>query len=61
MGIDLPIPNRIKQKEVIILFLCLLVGFVLRFYTLDKKSLWWDEIYTFNDSRDDIRGATKIL
>jgi hypothetical protein len=56
MGINLPISNRIKQKEVLIVFLCLLVGFVLRFYTFDKKSLWWDEIYTFNDSRDNIRG-----
>jgi len=45
-----------KRKEIFILILCLLVGFALRFYTFDQKSLWIDEIHTFNDSRDDIRG-----
>jgi mannosyltransferase len=45
-----------KRKEVSILILCLLVGFALRFYTFDQKSLWIDEIHTFNDSRDDIKG-----
>jgi uncharacterized membrane protein len=45
-----------KQKELIALFLCLLIGFFLRFYTLDQKSLWLDEIHTFNDSRDDLKG-----
>lgn len=40
-----------KRIEVLILFLCLLAGFSLRFYTFDKKSLWMDEIYTLNDSR----------
>src|SRR4030042_179840 len=40
-----------KQKEILILFLCLLIGFALRFYTYDRKSLWMDEVYTFNDSR----------
>jgi len=40
-----------KRKEIIILILCLLVGFALRFYTFEKKSLWIDEIHTFNDSR----------
>lgn len=41
-----------KQKEIIILIFCLLVGFALRFYDFDKKSLWIDEIHTFNESRD---------
>jgi hypothetical protein len=45
-----------KRKEIFILILCLLLGFALRFYTFDRKSLWIDEIHTFNDSRDDIRG-----
>ena len=40
-----------KQKEILALILCLLIGFALRFYTLDRKSLWLDEIYSFNDSR----------
>lgn len=40
-----------KRREILILLLCLLIGFALRFYTFDQKSLWMDEIYTFNDSR----------
>lgn len=49
-----------KRKEIIILLFCLLIGFALRFYTFDQKSLWMDEIYTFNDSRDDFRGQLKF-
>ena len=44
-----------KQKEIFILVLCLFLGFALRFYTFDRKSLWMDEIYTFNDSRYDLK------
>lgn len=44
-----------KKKEFFILLLCIVLGFTLRFYHYDKKSLWADEIYTFNDSRDDLR------
>ena len=40
-----------KRKEILILIFCLLLGFGLRFYTFDQKSLWLDEVYTFNDSR----------
>jgi hypothetical protein len=47
------INDRVNQKEILLLVLCLLVGFALRFYTFDQKSLWMDEIYTFEDSRDD--------
>ena len=49
-----------KGKEILILILCLLVGFALRFYTFDQKSLWMDEVHTFNDSRDDFRGQIKF-
>ena len=52
--------NKIDQKEILILILCLIVGFALRFYTFDQKSLWIDEIHTFNDSRDDIQGQLKF-
>jgi 4-amino-4-deoxy-L-arabinose transferase-like glycosyltransferase len=52
--------NKTRQKEIFILILCLFVGFALRFYTFDKKSLWIDEIYTFNDSRDDLKGQVKF-
>jgi uncharacterized membrane protein len=45
-----------KQKEVFILILCLFIGFALRFYRFDQKSLWLDEVYTFEDSRDDFNG-----
>ena len=44
-----------RRKEIIILILCLLVGFVLRFSTFDQKSLWMDEIHTFNDSKDGLK------
>ena len=40
-----------KRREILILALCLLIGLALRFYTFDQKSLWGDEIYTFNGSR----------
>ncbi len=55
MKINLPILNRIKRNEFFILVLCLLIGFALRFYTFDRKSLWLDEIYTFNDSRYELK------
>ncbi len=48
--------NNLKRREILILVLCLLIGFALRFYTFDRKSLWIDEIHTFNDSRDGLRG-----
>jgi uncharacterized membrane protein len=51
--------NNPKQKEILILLLCLLIGFALRFYSFDKKSLWIDEIHTFNESRDDLRGQLR--
>ena len=49
-----------KRKEIFILVLCFLIGFALRFYTFDRKSLWMDEIYTFEDSRDDFNGQLKF-
>src|SRR4030042_6369754 len=52
--------SQSKQKEILILLFCLLIGFALRFYTFDQKSLWMDEVHTFNDSRDDIRGQIKF-
>ena len=48
-----------KRKEILIIFLCLLVGFVLRFYTFDQKSFWMDEIHTFNESRDGLNEQLK--
>jgi 4-amino-4-deoxy-L-arabinose transferase-like glycosyltransferase len=53
--------NKSKQKETLILLLCLLVGFVLRFYTFDQKSLWMDEVHTLNDSRDDFNAQLKFF
>lgn len=43
--------SKLKWNEFVILILCLIIGFALRFYKFDQKSLWMDEIYTFNDSR----------
>lgn len=45
-----------KRKEIIILILCFLLSFALRFYTFDKKSLWIDEVHTFADSRQSLKG-----
>ncbi len=55
--------NKLEQKETLILLLCLLclfAGFALRFYNFDKKSLWMDEIHTYNDSRDDFKGQLRF-
>jgi hypothetical protein len=49
-----------RRKEIIILILCLIVGFALRFYRFDTKSLWMDEVHTYNDSRDDFRNQLKF-
>jgi len=49
-----------NRKEIFVLLLCLLVGFALRFYTFDQKSLWMDEVHTFNDSRDDFRAQLRF-
>ncbi|MDP2961102.1 MAG: hypothetical protein Q8N71_06725, partial [candidate division Zixibacteria bacterium] len=51
---------ELRQKKFIILIFCVLVGFALRFYTFDQKSLWLDEIYTFNDSRYGIKDQLKF-
>jgi mannosyltransferase len=48
-----------KRKQIFLLFLCLLIGFALRFYQFDRKSLWIDEIHTFNESREGLRGQLK--
>jgi Dolichyl-phosphate-mannose-protein mannosyltransferase len=54
--VDTSLPaDRTKRIELIALVLCLLIGFVLRSYTIDRKSLWIDEVYTFNDSRYGLR------
>ncbi len=50
-----PEMKYLLKKEIAYVLLCLLVGFALRFYTFDQKSLWMDEIYTFNDSRYGIK------
>jgi hypothetical protein len=52
--------NLTIKKEVFIIVLCLLIGFALRFYTFENKSLWVDEVHTFNDSRDDLNGQIKF-
>ena len=52
--------NYIKRKEILAVIFFLFIGFVLRIYTFDRKSLWIDEIHTFNDSRDDFNGQVKF-
>jgi len=51
--------NIIQRKETFIVIICLVLGFSLRLYTFDQKSLWMDEVHTFNDSRDNLRGHLK--
>jgi uncharacterized membrane protein len=51
--------NKPLKKEILILLLCFLIGFALRFYTFDQKSLWIDEVHTFNESRDDLGGQLR--
>ncbi len=51
--------KKTGQKEILILILCLIAGFALRFYTFDQKSLWIDEIHTYNDSRDGLQNQLK--
>jgi len=60
MNISLLTLDRKARKEILILFLCILVGFALRLYTFDQKSLWIDEIHTFNDSRDGLKGQIEF-
>jgi len=52
--------DEIKRKEIFILILCFIIGFALRFYTFDKKSLWLDEIHTFNDSKYGFKDQLKF-
>jgi uncharacterized membrane protein len=52
--------EKINRKEVILLILCLIVGFALRLHTFDQRSLWMDEIHTFNDSRDGLKAQIKF-
>jgi len=51
--------NHPLKKEILLVLLCLLVGFALRFYTFDQKSLWIDEVHTFNESRDNLERQFK--
>ena len=50
----------IHRKDLLPLIFCLAIGFVLRFYAFDQKSLWMDEVHTFNDSRDDFRAQLRF-
>ncbi len=59
MEVNLSPTSKVPKKETVILLLCLLVGFALRSYTFDQKSLWLDEIHTFNDSRYGIKEQIK--
>ena len=52
--------KKFIQNDALMLGLCLLAGFLLRFYTFDQRSLWLDEVYTFEDSRDDLKAQFKF-
>jgi hypothetical protein len=55
VGTLLSTVQKLRRKEILILIACLLIGFGLRFYAFDRKSLWIDEVHTFNDSRDGLK------
>ncbi len=50
-----------KRNEILILLLCFVIGFTLRVYTFGQKSLWIDEIHTFNDSRGGIKSQIEYF
>ena len=52
--------HKINHRELIILIICLLIGLALRYYTFDRKSLWLDEIYTYNDARYGLKDQLKF-
>jgi uncharacterized membrane protein len=60
MATHFTITNKREGKETLILILCLLTGFALRFYTFDQKSLWMDEIYTLNDAGYSLKEELKF-
>lgn len=60
MATNSEVLNGIKRKDLLILGLSLLIGFTLRFYTFDQKSLWLDEIHTFKDSGDGVAGRLQF-
>ncbi len=49
-----------NRKKIFALLICLLIGFALRFYTFDKKSLWLDEIYTYGEARLSLKDQLKF-
>ena len=60
MDFNHPIENRASRREMIILILCLFMGFALRFYTFEQKSLWLDEIYTLNEAKYGLKEQIKF-
>jgi hypothetical protein len=52
---------RKNRKELFILLLCLIIGFALRVYAFDHKSLWIDEVHTYNDSREGLKGQIQYF
>ena len=47
-------------KETLLILSLSILGLACRFYTFEQKSLWIDEVYTFNDSRDGLKGQMKF-
>jgi len=52
--------SKSNRKAILILLLCLFVGFALRYYHLNQKSLWLDEVHTYNDSREGFKEQIKF-
>ena len=57
---SLSTPKIAGRRDIYFVISCLLIAITLRFYTFDQKSLWMDEVHTFNDSRDDFRAQLRF-
>jgi len=60
MKINLPSLNSTGRNELVVLLLCLLIGFTLRYCTFDQKSLWLDEIYTYGEAKLGLKDQLKF-
>jgi len=60
MKINLPSLIGTRRNELAVLLLCLLIGFALRYYTFDRKSLWLDEIYTYGEAKLNLKDQLKF-
>ena len=49
------VSKKTVSKQLLSVIVCLFLACILRIYTVDQKSLWLDEIHTYNDSADGVK------